>query len=63
MILTIMRVLLLKSYLIFHDVLKDVPNGFDPQKPHHLCINLDHMLGLEKSWMLINQMAFSLDVK
>jgi hypothetical protein len=25
--------------------------------------NLDHMLGLEKKWMLINQMAFSLDVK
>jgi hypothetical protein len=25
--------------------------------------NLDHILGLEKKWVLINQMAFSLDVK
>jgi hypothetical protein len=58
-----MRVLLLKSYLIFHDVLRKVPNGFILKNHIIFVFNLDHMLGLEKRWVLINQMAFSLDVK
>lgn len=36
----IMKVFLLISYLIFHDVLRKVPKGYSPQKSHLLCIKI-----------------------
>jgi hypothetical protein len=45
----IMKVFLLMSYLIFHDVLREVPKGYSPQKLHLLCIRIRSYVRIGKN--------------